>query len=120
MLNKLLWIFGPLALCYGMYLSISDNAERSKLTAEFVTITQDICLPVMALKGDVSASNFRTKVEKIIPEGYRFKDDKSKTRDGHVCAPYRLIKDSSAVRVSICQDEVKKLRCGMGLRTRPC
>ena len=118
MFNKILWILGPIALLYVLFLSMDDASKGKSLTAESIKFTQDICLPTMALEGPVESRNFQTALTKIIPSEYTLEQGKIPVGPIDVCAPYWVVKDGTPVRVSLCQDTSGNLRCNVATRAR--
>jgi len=111
MLNKLLWILGPLAVIYYITLSVSSHNDKSNLTTEFVEATHDICLPVLNLGLPVDHSRFQKKISQIIPSSFTIEEGKVSGLKENICAQFRLEKSNSPLGISICQNPDKELQC---------
>lgn len=119
MLKILLYVFGGAAIVYLLFTITDDQARKTALTNEFITITQEVCLPVLQMEGQVETQSFRRFLQSRLPDTYSFEDDEVKTIDGNVCGQYRIKKQGGLVNIAICQDVHKKMKCSMGLGTKP-
>ena len=119
MLNKLLWVFGPLALIYLVIHSVNSDVEEISLTDEFIEATHDVCMPALSLGLAVNNSRFQKKISDIIPSSFGVKDGKVIAGKNHICAQYRFKKPNSPVSVSFCQNANKELSCSIGAQAKP-